>query len=153
MLKRWTPPSIGLTNIMHDSIGFDKAYTLYSDSSSEKRFPSLQQPRPPLRDRSTKVTLTVLAHGDDLLSSLSNSLIKERPENCHTNVKLQAFAGACVQLNSAIANFRISAEHNYIKIVKYYFCLAWKPTLGPFLESSILFGSVSDATSPALSSK
>ena len=32
--------------------------------------------------------------------------------------KLQAFAGACVQPISGIANFRISAEHNYIKVLK-----------------------------------
>ena len=43
---------------MHDSIGFDMAYTLYSDPSSEKRSPSLQQPRLAWRGRSIKVAYT-----------------------------------------------------------------------------------------------
>ena len=46
LLKRWIPLSSGSINIMHDSIGVVRAYTLYSDPSSEKRCPSLQQPRP-----------------------------------------------------------------------------------------------------------
>ena len=123
LLKSCIPLSSGSINPMHDSIGFDRAYTLYSNPSSEQRSPSLQQPRPPLRERSAKVTLPFLAHGDDLLSSQSNSFIKSDLEKCHTFVKLQAFAGDCVQPISGIANFRISAEHNYTKAVKYYFLL------------------------------
>jgi len=48
-------------------------------------------------------------------------LSQKRLEKCHTYIELQAFAGACVQLTSSIAKFRISAEHNYMEIVvKYY---------------------------------
>jgi len=60
LLKRWIPLSSGSINVMYDSIGFDRAYTLYSDQSSEKRCPSLQQPRPALSERSIKVTLPVV---------------------------------------------------------------------------------------------
>ena len=60
LLKRWIALSSGEIKIMHDSIGFDRAYTLFSDPSSEKHCPSLQQPRPALRERSIKVTLPVV---------------------------------------------------------------------------------------------
>ena len=82
---------------MHDSIGFDKAYTLYSDPSREKHCPSLQQPRPPLRKRSLKVTLPVVCSWWWPPVHVESFSHKKRSEKCHTYVKLQAFAGAYVQ--------------------------------------------------------
>ena len=105
---------------MHDSIGFNRTYTLYSDPSSEKRCSSLQQPRLPLRERSIKVTLPVICWWwwpPVLVEYYSH---KKRSEKYHAYVKLKAFAGACVQRTCKLASFRISVKHNYMKVVKYY---------------------------------
>ena len=69
----------------------------------------------------SKLRLQLFAHGDDFLSSLDNVLIKRDQKSTNdTYVELQAFAGACVQRTSRSANFWISAEYIYMKVVKYY---------------------------------
>ena len=44
IVEKMVPLSSGSINVMDDSIDFDRAYTLSSDPSSEKRSPSLKQP-------------------------------------------------------------------------------------------------------------
>ena len=150
---------------MHDSSGFDRAYTLYSGQSSEKHCPSLQQPRPGLRERSIKVTLPVVCSWwwPPLEEQFSH---KKRSEKCHTYVKLEAFAGACVQPISGIANIRFLVKTTTLKslsIKTCCFCLTWKVlqlcgklcqlTWGPVSREVNTFRAYYGATNPALPSK
>ena len=136
-------------------------YCILIHPSSEQRCPSLEQPRPGLRERFMKEALPVVCGWwwpSVLVESFSH---KKRWEKYHAYVELQAFAGACVQQTSGF--LLNTTTWKSLTIATCCFCLIWKmlqlwgekcqPTWGPFLERSILFGPTTDATNPYLSSK
>lgn len=123
-VEKMVPLSSGSINVMDDSIDFDRAYTLYSDPSSEKRSPSLKQPRSCLTERSIEVTLPVVSSWwwpPVLVEWFSHN---KRSEKCNTYVNLEAFAGASVQ---PISGFLLNTTTwNSLSITTCCFCLIWK---------------------------
>ena len=108
----------------------------------------------------------LVAHGNDLLSSQNHSLIESNEKSViHTfNYKhLPATASNQFPVLPTSGFLLNTTTLKQLSITSCCFCLIWKvlqlcgeqcqPTWGPFLERSILFGSISDGTNLALSWK
>jgi len=144
---------------MHNSTGFDRLIRCIVIHSAKSAVHLSNNHGQVWANDLGKWRYQLFAHGDDFLSSLDNFLIKSDQKSTIHTLNCKHFPAPAsnelpiLQISGLLLNTSTTC----------CFCLLWKvlqlcgkqcqPTWGPFLESSILFGSISDATTPALSSK